>query len=144
MLGGRSTPTVLAAFAVVCALCFGNWQRLWLPDAWIVYSILMPAFEVAVALFVLSLMVQPDSLPGRLLTCRWLCAVGVLSYSLYLWHGTIFVATAPLFGEAGPGLFGRPRSVLMEVINLGGSLLVGWLSYRFIEKPFLVLKRRFA
>jgi peptidoglycan/LPS O-acetylase OafA/YrhL len=143
LLGGRSTPTVLAAFAVVCAACFGPWHRLWLPDAWIVYSLLMPAFEVAVTLFVLSLMVQPDSLPGRLLTCRWLCAIGVLSYSLYLWHGTIFFATAPLFGEAGPGLFGSPRSVLMEVINLGGSLLIAWMSYRFIETPFLGLKRRF-
>jgi peptidoglycan/LPS O-acetylase OafA/YrhL len=58
--------------------------------------------------------------------------IGLISYSLYLWHLPIIHGDVPLFAH-------RP------VIGvLGGAFLVAYLSYQFVERPFLKRRHRDA
>jgi len=66
--------------------------------------------------------------PKRILCLRWVVFVGLISYSLYLWHWPIFAFTRYLSLEAMP-LAGRIGLVLL-------SLAIAVFSYRFIERPF--------
>ena len=56
--------------------------------------------------------------------------IGLFSYSLYLWHLPIIHGDVPLFA-------GAPL-----VIALGGAFLVAYLSYQFVERPFLKRRHR--
>ncbi|HXZ09119.1 MAG TPA: acyltransferase family protein, partial [Paraburkholderia sp.] len=58
--------------------------------------------------------------------------VGLISYSLYLWHWPIYV----MYGDVIRTPFGSEK-----VILVGCCLLVSWLSYRFIETPFRRARR---
>ncbi len=64
-------------------------------------------------------------------------ALGVLSYSLYLWHWPVFVALNPQStGRSGWSL---------TMIRLGMSLLFAIVSYLVVERPFrITLPKRFA
>lgn len=65
---------------------------------------------------------------GRLLSSRILVGVGLVSYSFYLWHQPIFAfARVRALTEPSPALMGA-LSVL--------ALVAGWLTYRYVEKPF--------
>jgi peptidoglycan/LPS O-acetylase OafA/YrhL len=68
------------------------------------------------------------SLGGRILSLRPLVWVGLISYSLYLWHWPILV-----FGHL---LANRN----LDAIERGGlvmlTFIVAWLSWRFVESPF--------
>ena len=67
---------------------------------------------------------------GRLLNSRVMVALGVWSYSAYLWQ--------TLFTHAQPGL-GLVNSFPW---SLGMILLAAWASYTFIEQPSFALRRR--
>jgi peptidoglycan/LPS O-acetylase OafA/YrhL len=79
--------------------------------------------------------------PGRvvrLLSSKALAAVGIASYSIYLWHVPIeswmyrrHYAFVHHFGE-------------MALIAIPICLAVGFLSYRLIEAPFLSLRKRWG
>jgi peptidoglycan/LPS O-acetylase OafA/YrhL len=78
-----------------------------------------------------------DSFIGRLLSLRPLVFVGVISYSLYLWHWPITVFQRNYTFLAG-GLGEASNKILIVAV----SLLVAWLSWRFIEQPFRAGPRR--
>lgn len=65
---------------------------------------------------------------GRLLSSRVMVGVGLISYSWYLWHWPVFVYAnyAAVDGLSAPELGG-----LMLL-----SLVLGYLSWRFVETPF--------
>lgn len=65
---------------------------------------------------------------GALLTNRYLVGIGLISYSLYLWHQPLFVF-ARLYMPMGPG---PVVLTLMTVASFG----IAWLSWRYIEQPF--------
>ena len=76
----------------------------------------------------LILFARPNTVVGRLLAGRFLVAVGLVSYSAYLWH-------QPLFS------FARHRSltdlnpvVIASLIALTFGL--AYLTWRFVERPF--------
>lgn len=93
----------------------------------------------AVLLVVLLLPLRSRAIfAGRLL--GW---IGVISYSVYLWHYPILKAVlAPLHvpGRGGPGL--TPRSFAVACLGLALTAAVSVLTYRFVERPFLVRKAR--
>lgn len=65
---------------------------------------------------------------GKLLGLQVLVGIGLISYSVYLWH-------QPLFAFARHLQMNEPsRSEFMLVIAL--SILMGYLSWRFVEAPF--------
>jgi peptidoglycan/LPS O-acetylase OafA/YrhL len=85
------------------------------------------------ALLIWSGFAQPTAdcqlpIPNRLLTLRPLVWVGLLSYSLYLWHWPLF-AFQKYISYVPPS-----RSVRLSLV--GASILLAWLSLRFVERPF--------
>lgn len=69
------------------------------------------------------------SLPGRLLSLRPLMFFGAISYSLYLVHWPIVVFARMTMPGLDPWLF--------AVAAMAGATALAWISYRFVEQPFL-------
>ena len=65
----------------------------------------------------------------RLLSCPFLVAVGLRSYSIYLWHWPVLVGTKAYLGE-----FNLNAGQVAVAILIG--LLCAEFSYRLIERPF--------
>lgn len=65
-------------------------------------------------------------LTGMLLTPRPIVYLGLISYSLYLWHWPILAFIRYFYGEVSP-----PRALAASVLILALSAA----SYRFVEKP---------
>lgn len=72
--------------------------------------------------------------PVRWLEWSPLAALGVASYSLYLWHPPIAEALT-----AGSDPFGAVLAIVLPL-----SCVVAFLSYYVVEAPFLRLRRRWA
>lgn len=67
---------------------------------------------------------------AKILSNRLLVGIGVISYSLYLWHWPVIVFS----GEVG----GMDLATGVVVFVL--SLVLGWASWRWIERPFRAQK----
>jgi peptidoglycan/LPS O-acetylase OafA/YrhL len=92
------------------------------------------AFSCGVALLIVGLVA--GQVTNRVLDSTPLVWLGARSYGLYLWHLPIHQAFTMLHLGAGwPVAAGL-------AIRLGSTLVVAGLSYRFVEKPALALKRR--
>lgn len=122
-------------------LAVGDW---WLAAAVLVtvwqFDSYGSAYLIAVATFLaLGACVLPVS-RGRLvrvLDWRPLAAIGVASYSLYLWHDPIVVRLATLHHI--------PHGYVPQLFIAGGiSIVVALVSYRLIESPFLALRRQWS
>ena len=86
---------------------------------------------LAACVLVLWAIDHADSPVGRALNARWVATLGTLSYSLYLWQ-------EPLLDPAlGPGASG-------VALRIAGAVGLAWLSYRFVEKPFLAMRARLS
>lgn len=72
---------------------------------------------------------RSDTLVGRLLAWRPAVSVGLISYSLYLWHWMIF--------ETYRQITGTPFNLgLQAAVGLSGmALLIAWASWRLVELP---------
>lgn len=62
------------------------------------------------------------------LSYRPIVFVGLISYSLYLWHW-------PLLALANAGTLGQPHPILITVL-VTLAFVLSWLTYRFVELPF--------
>lgn len=117
----HAAAIVLLAFTLLAA-SLSNWEHGW-PGALAVLPVL------AAALFLLG---GPATGTGPSMAWMSLAPVqslGRWSYSVYLWHWPISVALNMLrVNEAYP-VAGPAFGVLL-------SLLLGWLSYRFVEQAF--------
>lgn len=88
-------------------------------------STLMPVIGTGLIL----LYARAGTRVATLLSARPLVAVGLISYSLYLWHQPM-LAFARIIGPS-PDL-----SLDVAVALLLVSVPIAWLSYRFVETPF--------
>ena len=90
----------------------------------------------AIAFFLLWCVRNPYSAVGRVLNCRPVMHIGVLSYSIYIWQ-TLFLH------ESNASVFG-PSLKLISTFpgNLVAILIVAELSYYLIEQPSLRLRNR--
>ncbi|WP_194291545.1 acyltransferase family protein [Cumulibacter manganitolerans] len=71
---------------------------------------------------------EADVVP-RALSWAPLRGLGLASYSIYLWHLPLMrLVQGPLIGVPFPA---------MAVVALAATVALSWLSYRFLEKPFL-------
>lgn len=110
---------------VALHLAFGLSQR------WVFAARVGAVFSVEAVLVALTLawcVRNPSTIVGRALEWRPLRAVGVLSYSLYLWQQPFLFNYVPI-----------PRWTWLPA-----SFVCAWLSYRLIELPALTLRKRFA
>lgn len=65
---------------------------------------------------------------ARILSLRPFVSIGLISYSAYLWH-------QPLFAFARVRSLGEPSDIVMTSLA-AGSLILAFLSWRFVERPF--------
>lgn len=68
-----------------------------------------------------------------------LAGIGLTSYSMYLFHGTVNAAVyrvLPLTGEL--------RDIATMLVCTGTTLMVSWLVYRAVERPMIDLGRRIS
>ena len=70
----------------------------------------------------------PGTMAGRLLSLKGPVWIGLISYSLYLWHWPLIVFWRYTLNA--------PLSGLHSAMLIAVSILVAWLSWRFIEQPF--------
>lgn len=78
-----------------------------------------------------AVLARPHSFCGRLLNHRAAVHLGVLSYSIYLWHALFLMREEPAW------IFSFPQDLLFIFV-------AATMSYRWIEKPFLSWKDRLS
>lgn len=92
----------------------------------------------------------PGAAPQRLLAWGPLAFLGLISYGVYLWHLTIaelLILPERQHDFPAPGLnlvneIPQGATPICLVLTLTVACTVAWLSYRFIELPFLRRKER--
>lgn len=92
-------------------------------------------FSICACFSILLLTVLHLPALTRAFSVGWLRFAGQISYSTYLWHRTLLFLLSP----------GMPPTIptaLRVVWTLALIIGVGWLSYRFIERPFLSQSKR--
>jgi peptidoglycan/LPS O-acetylase OafA/YrhL len=87
---------------------------------------------IATLVVLCNLLVRATSPMAGALSHPAMVAIGQRSYGLYLYHWPIFLFL---------GLDLRPHILLL---GFGASFAAAWLSYAYIEMPFLRMKRRWA
>lgn len=65
--------------------------------------------------------------------------LGKISFGLYVWHAACLALLKPLDTQ-----YGGMRSLLWPGVGLLLTIYVAWVSYEWIERPFLKLKQRFS
>ena len=96
------------------------------PFAFIVGQILS---NLGIVILLQHLVRTPDSWAGRIANLKPFALIGAMSYSLYLWQEPFLYFLVDSWETRFP-------------LNLVLSFGAAWLSYRFVEQPFLRLKER--
>jgi peptidoglycan/LPS O-acetylase OafA/YrhL len=91
---------------------------------------------LAIGYLVASYAKDDSGLVGRFLTARPIVALGILSYSLYLWQEPFTVEEIDL--PVARSLFWKTFP-----LNVGLSLAFAIVSYVFVERPLMRLRHRF-
>lgn len=76
---------------------------------------------------VLVILPSEESVVGKVLSTRLLVFIGLISYSLYLWHWPILVIGRQLLG---------PLGAFQTIALLGLLVLTSLVSFWFVERPF--------
>ncbi len=76
----------------------------------------------------LILCAVPKTFIHKLLSINLIVGIGLISYSAYLWH-------QPLFAFARYRIIGDISNFALIILFVI-SLLIAWISWRFVEKPF--------
>ena len=89
-----------------------------------------PGFFTLIPVIGTSLVIyftKQETLIGKLLSTKIMVKIGLISYSLYLWHFPIFAFTrATLIDHNNIGL----------ILGIILSLILSIISYRYVETPF--------
>lgn len=86
------------------------------------------ALPPTVGTLLLLIAATPGTFVGRILACRVLVGIGLISYSLYLWH-------QPVFAFARMRVPGEVSSIAYIAL-IGLSLALAYASWRYVETPF--------
>ena len=70
----------------------------------------------------------PGTMVGKLLSTGPLVGIGLISYSVYLWHWPLIV-----FAEYTQV---RPLDGTQQLVIVAACFLAAWISWRFVERPF--------
>jgi peptidoglycan/LPS O-acetylase OafA/YrhL len=87
---------------------------------------LLPCVGAALLIYVNS---KELNWTGKLLAWKPMVFIGLLSYSLYLWHW-------PILAYCKYSMPGTDLSVTVGVLVLVASFALAYLSWRFVERPF--------
>ena len=78
--------------------------------------------------FFIIVSADADTTVGRLLSTRFLVGLGLISYGAYLWHLPLFAFTRRVTPHE--------PAILVYIILCVAALLLAWLSWVLIERPF--------
>ena len=107
--------------AVVVGVCFASGPPAWVWDGGLV------AIASGAGLVIVGVVRQPDTLLSRLLGLRPVRWLGLISYSLYLWHWPAIVLITPdTTGLSGDAL---------SAVRVAAMLAASTASYYLIEQP---------
>lgn len=79
------------------------------------------------------------SVAGRLLSSRPIVFIGLISYSLYLWHWPLIV-----FQKSDGALLHSTSRLAVDAVLLVAMFALAYLSWRFVERPFRTGARAIA
>ncbi|MGZ4418759.1 MAG: acyltransferase family protein, partial [Gaiellaceae bacterium] len=129
-----------AAAAITAVAAYVVSSRVSWMEAQLSYSPYNTLMALACALLLaLVVLAPPDrSYLVRLLESRWLVGLGVISYSIFLWHDPLIFALR----DHGLTFAGRGGLVANLAIVFAATVLLSWLTYRLVEAPALRLKFR--
>lgn len=117
-----STRQAMAALGVglilLAVFTYGEWTPFPGPSA------LLPCFGAGLVIHANA----GKGMAGRILQMPALVFVGLISYSLYLWHWPLIVFT--------PYFIGREPSAAESSVIVAASFILAVLSWQLIEKPF--------
>ncbi|MFE3369774.1 acyltransferase family protein [Streptomyces sp. NPDC059173] len=128
----------LAGYAVLASPLAGGHMTPPSPAQAVVESL---AYLVVSGGLVLPVVLAPDSGPARLLSRPVVTWLGRISYGIFLWH--MFVMAVALrvagleWGEAGLTGF-----LVLLPLTAAVSVLLAWLSFRYVEEPLRQWNRR--
>jgi peptidoglycan/LPS O-acetylase OafA/YrhL len=145
-----------AAFAGLVALrsngggLLGIIAALNTPQPWAKSVVDVLLMTVITTLVVLPAVYGGSRLPHRVLAAAPLAWIGVVSFGIYLWHLTIaeFITLPGVprhFTAAGLDLTDKIRFLatpLLLALTIALSSGIAWLSYHYVELPFLRRKER--
>jgi peptidoglycan/LPS O-acetylase OafA/YrhL len=80
---------------------------------------------------------------SRLLRRKPLVVLGRISYGVYIIHYPV-VRVTEHWVRSSKRPIGWPESLLIASLSIGVSLLLAAISWRFLERPILSLKRAFS
>ncbi len=114
-----------------------DWSKTYLGE-----NIWIPLVNVIAAAIVIAVM-EEKSFMNRACSQRWVCWLGSLSYSAYVFHLTF----SPFFLNAVTARLSLHMRQSFAVLTSGAfaftvTLLLSILSHRFIERPIMNLKQR--
>jgi exopolysaccharide production protein ExoZ len=137
LLTGRLVLAGAAYLALSCAFLFLPPAQVvdGLPQLGLGFLLFIPCFGLVIA-WLIGHAPALEPLWRRVPGCRAWCAIGEMSYSVYLWH-TLCIALV-FYGLRGP-LNGSLPGLLLASLCLTGA--VSWLSYRWVERPFFQGRR---
>jgi peptidoglycan/LPS O-acetylase OafA/YrhL len=100
-------------------------------------------FALFFCLLILIPLVLPQTMYAALLRNKWLGQLGLISYSLYLFHSLINgVFHQVILNNQSPFL-NNTYDILVSVLSLTVSILFAGMLYRFLEKPLMQYGKTF-
>ena len=117
---------MLALLGLVVMIRIANGSAAWM------YPFGFVGLDLAVVIVIAAVVLHPTSPVGRIFSLRYLRAIGMISYGIYLWHFPLFL----WLDQSSTGLSGMP----LLVLRLAVTLLVSLASFFAIEQP--VRRRR--
>ncbi|HEY6491330.1 MAG: acyltransferase [Terracidiphilus sp.] len=130
-LGGGATVVTLALWK-------GQpWSKTYLAE-----EIWIPLVNLTAVAVIIAVM-EENSVLNRACSQRWVCWLGSLSYSLYVFHLTFFVFFADRLTPRLCDVMRQSFAVLTSgALAFCLTLVLSLLSYRFIEGPVINMKQR--
>jgi peptidoglycan/LPS O-acetylase OafA/YrhL len=119
----------LVALAFECSNRFANAS----PDP---YHYGFAVCDLATVVLIGAALARDGGPVAGLLGTRPLVWIGGISYGIYLWHLPIF--------DVADQRFGTVQYRFLIPAEFAAAIGAAWLSYRFVERPVLRLKRRFT
>ena len=89
---------------------------------------LLPTFGAALLIFLGGVATSHQWL-SRIMGAKWLVGIGLISYSLYLWHWPVFAFLRNYHASVR-------LETISSILGIAVSFLLAYLSWRFIEAPF--------
>ncbi len=143
---GRRPTMAWMRFAVglVLFVLANDWFAVegdWLLGGGRFYVVLFPLVLCLGASLMLEALLSQPRAPASVPGMRALQFVGVISYSLYLYHVGIQVV---VFRFIRLDAFSfTAKSLLYAAISLGPAMLAAWVMYRLVEEPAMRLGARY-